>query len=270
MLSQDSTIRKGLPMARGLLDYFPDALAAVSAVSMAGAQKHGTFDAEGNPTWDKSKSTDHADCIVRHLADRGQFQKDGHRHSAALAWRALALLQIELDNDKIAASGINQFAEFEGLAQKLYDEEAYAGMGQAAGAAQMGLDLTQPGTDRTAVFIRPEGQTWVLYGDNLISVQDIASILGVSRENVIDRRPKSSAAKEPSGKVAPDLSPAEVAKASIPAGIWWCKSCATFHVVGLPDGSGTDGEVSVGFVNKWLSRRGEFPQNRREALKTVI
>ncbi len=47
---------------------------------------------------------DHADCIMRHLVDRGttyveiiQGQPVTLRHSAALAWRALALLQEELE-----------------------------------------------------------------------------------------------------------------------------------------------------------------------------
>lgn len=87
--------RKRYPMTRGLGDYFPDALAAVSNVSFEGNEKH-------NPGeelhWSRGKSMDHADCIARHLAQRGGF--DGPiRHSAALAWRALALLQEELENE---------------------------------------------------------------------------------------------------------------------------------------------------------------------------
>ena len=40
---------------------------------------------------------DHADCIVRHLMQRGTSSADGARHSANVAWRALALLQEELE-----------------------------------------------------------------------------------------------------------------------------------------------------------------------------
>jgi hypothetical protein len=40
---------------------------------------------------------DQADCIMRHLAERGALDSDGVRHSAKLAWRALALLQLELE-----------------------------------------------------------------------------------------------------------------------------------------------------------------------------
>lgn len=94
-LPTDPKARKGIPLARGLLDYFPAALAAVAAVSQAGNDKH-------NPGQElhhsRGKSSDHADCILRHLVDRGTIDpEDGHRHSAKVAWRALALLQEELE-----------------------------------------------------------------------------------------------------------------------------------------------------------------------------
>jgi hypothetical protein len=47
--------------------------------------------------WAREKSTDHADCIVRHLIERGQVDTDGVRHSAKAAWRALAMLQTEIE-----------------------------------------------------------------------------------------------------------------------------------------------------------------------------
>lgn len=95
LIETTSEQRKTYPLARGLLDYFPDALAEVSNVSWHGNQKH-------NPGQEmhhsRGKSTDHADCILRHLMERGGF--DGEiRHSAALAWRALALLQEELEQE---------------------------------------------------------------------------------------------------------------------------------------------------------------------------
>lgn len=95
-LPSDSLSRKNLPVASGVLDYFPDALIAVSLVSKVGNDQHNP----GQPLhWDKSKSTDHADCIVRHLLERGTFDDDGTRHSAKVAWRALALLQTEIEAD---------------------------------------------------------------------------------------------------------------------------------------------------------------------------
>lgn len=94
MLPIDKTIRKQMPMARGLLDYFPDALAAVAHVSFVGNEQHNP----GEPLhWSRHKSADHADCIIRHLAERGTLDDDGLSHSAKVAWRALALLQLELE-----------------------------------------------------------------------------------------------------------------------------------------------------------------------------
>ncbi len=93
LLEDTSEKRKRYPMAEGLLDYFPDALAAVSEVSYHGNQKHNPGEKMHHA---RGKSMDHANCIVRHLVERGGF--DGEiRHSAALAWRALALLQEELE-----------------------------------------------------------------------------------------------------------------------------------------------------------------------------
>jgi hypothetical protein len=95
MLPVDPKARKDIPLARGVLDYFPDALCAVAELSRIGNEQHNP----GQPLhWAKEKSTDHADCIIRHLADRGHLDADGVRHSAKVAWRALALLQIELED----------------------------------------------------------------------------------------------------------------------------------------------------------------------------
>lgn len=46
--------------------------------------------------WAWGKSNDHADCIVRHLVDRGTKDEDGLDHAAKVAWRALALYEEEL------------------------------------------------------------------------------------------------------------------------------------------------------------------------------
>jgi len=94
MLPSDPKERKAIPIARGVLDYFPDAIAAVAEVSRVGNEQHNP----GQPMhWAKEKSTDHADCVARHLIERGKLDVDGLRHSAKLAWRALALLQTELE-----------------------------------------------------------------------------------------------------------------------------------------------------------------------------
>jgi hypothetical protein len=96
LLPADPKERKEIPITTGVLDYFPLALAEVARVSLAGNRQH---NGDAPLHWDKTKSLDHADCIPRHLIDRGSRDTDGMRHSAKLAWRALALLQTELENE---------------------------------------------------------------------------------------------------------------------------------------------------------------------------
>jgi len=92
----DAATRKAHPVATGCLDYFPDALLAVAELSRIGNEQHNP----GTPLhWDRSKSGDEADALVRHLIDRGKRDTDGVRHSAKVAWRALALLQKEIENE---------------------------------------------------------------------------------------------------------------------------------------------------------------------------
>lgn len=93
-LPADPKARKNIPLARGLLDYFPNALAAVAEVSRIGNEQHNPGE---EMHWARGKSSDHADCIVRHLVDRGKVDSDGIGHSAKVAWRALALLEEELE-----------------------------------------------------------------------------------------------------------------------------------------------------------------------------
>lgn len=95
LIDTTSAERKAIPMARGLLDYFPDALAAVARHSYEANEKHNPGEEMHHA---RGKSMDHADCIMRHLVGRGGFDGDA-RESTALAWRALALLQEELERD---------------------------------------------------------------------------------------------------------------------------------------------------------------------------
>lgn len=90
----DAAERKALPLFSGVLAYFPAALAEVARLSAKGNDQH-------NPGaalhWDRAKSGDEADALVRHLLEHGTIDTDGVRHSAKVAWRALALLQKELE-----------------------------------------------------------------------------------------------------------------------------------------------------------------------------
>lgn len=86
-----------MPIYSGVLKYFPDALLEISKVSKAGSDQHNP----GEPLhWDKSKSIGNGDELVRHLLDAGKFDTDGIRHTAKCAWRALELLQRELENGR--------------------------------------------------------------------------------------------------------------------------------------------------------------------------
>jgi len=100
--------RKEFPIATGLLDYFPNALLEVARLSKVCNNQH-------NPDmplqWSREKSQDHPDALLRHLIDRGKLDTDGMRHTAKVAWRALALLQIELENDEASIGQGHEAAE---------------------------------------------------------------------------------------------------------------------------------------------------------------
>lgn len=99
-LPADAKARKTYPVASGVLDYFPDAIAAVARVSWQGNEQHNP----GQPLhWARDKSTDEADTLMRHFLERGTLDKDGIRHSAKMVWRALAFLQKEIEAEQTGA-----------------------------------------------------------------------------------------------------------------------------------------------------------------------
>lgn len=94
ILPTGGAARKQYPVASGVLDYFPDALVAVAHVSYLGNEQHNP----GQPLhWARNKSTDESDTMLRHFLQRGTYDIDGIRHSAKMVWRALAILQKELE-----------------------------------------------------------------------------------------------------------------------------------------------------------------------------
>ena len=96
-LPLDPATRKRIPIATGFCDYFPRAMAAVAEVSFAGNEQHNP----GKPLhWDRSKSADEADALMRHFLERGTLDKDGLRHTAKLAWRGMALLEKEIEAEE--------------------------------------------------------------------------------------------------------------------------------------------------------------------------
>lgn len=90
----NSAQRKMMPVASGVLDYFPDALSAVAYISYLGNQKHNP----GEPLhWARGKSDDHIDCAARHMLRRTELDQDGIMEAAEMVWRSLAWLQVEIE-----------------------------------------------------------------------------------------------------------------------------------------------------------------------------
>lgn len=97
LIPDDAKARKTFPIASGFLDYFPDAVAAVANLSHVGNEQHNP----GQPLhWARGKSGDEGDTLMRHFLQRGTVDKDGIRHSVKVAWRALALLQKEIEAEQ--------------------------------------------------------------------------------------------------------------------------------------------------------------------------
>ena len=98
-LSKEKDDRKSMPVYSGVITYFPDALKEVAKCSLAGQKQHNQGD---KLYWDKNKSFDNEDALVRHLIDHSKnpVDEDGILHLAKVSWRALASLQIYLENNK--------------------------------------------------------------------------------------------------------------------------------------------------------------------------
>jgi hypothetical protein len=101
-LPTDSAERKTYPILSGCIKYFPAAIAGIANISKQGNDKHNP----GQPLHHaRGKSTDHGDCILRHLMDvqdlLALYERDKTQvtHEMILtevnqfAWRALAYSQ---------------------------------------------------------------------------------------------------------------------------------------------------------------------------------
>ena len=89
VLPEDAQARKDIPVYSGFITYFPDAIVAVSKLSLAGGLQHGQT--RETLHWDRSKSTDHKDALMRHLIEEDW---------TAVAWRALAQLQKSIEDER--------------------------------------------------------------------------------------------------------------------------------------------------------------------------
>ena len=85
-LPTDPAQRKAIPIHTGFIRYFPDAIAAVAKVSLRGGIQHGQ--SASTLHWDRSKSGDELDALMRHIIDEDWEQ---------VAWRAMANLQKQIE-----------------------------------------------------------------------------------------------------------------------------------------------------------------------------
>lgn len=96
-LPTDAKARKDIPIYSGFIKYFPLAMAAVAELSRKGNDQHNP----GKPLhWDRSKSGDELDALMRHLVDEAagtSVDTDGVLHLTKTAWRAMAALQKVLE-----------------------------------------------------------------------------------------------------------------------------------------------------------------------------
>ena len=99
----DAKQRKQTPVFTGVLKYFPKAIMEIARVSLAGNKQHHP---DKPLHWDREKSTDDFDALARHLIDAGSIDSDGIRHTAKVAWRALACLEKEIES---ADTSIEQY-----------------------------------------------------------------------------------------------------------------------------------------------------------------
>jgi hypothetical protein len=118
-IEQDRDKRKNAPLCRGVVDYFPAALMGVAECSRIANEQHNPGE---EMHWARGKSTDHADCILRHLIERNDVDTDGIPHVVKVAWRALALAQEYYEAQGYAPGYASRFAEkedvFEGVAEE--------------------------------------------------------------------------------------------------------------------------------------------------------
>lgn len=88
ILPEAAEERKQIPVYSAFVRFFPRAMVAVTQKSMEGQRQHNP-DGE-RIEWIRSKSADDKDSLMRHIIDEDW---------AAVAWRAMAILEKELEGE---------------------------------------------------------------------------------------------------------------------------------------------------------------------------
>lgn len=95
-LPSDPKSRKAVPIYSGFVKYFPRAIAAIAHLSQVGNDQHNP----GKPLhWDRSKSGDELDALMRHLMEADRVDSDGVPHIVKCAWRACAAAEKYLEKN---------------------------------------------------------------------------------------------------------------------------------------------------------------------------
>jgi hypothetical protein len=86
-----------VPIYSGFIRYFPRAIAAVAHLSHVGNQQHNP----GQPLhWDRSKSGDELDALMRHLMEADGVDADGVPHIVKCCWRSMAAAEKYLEKQE--------------------------------------------------------------------------------------------------------------------------------------------------------------------------
>ncbi len=92
--------RKDTPVYSGCITYFPLALKEIAKASAEGNKQHHN---DKPLHWDRSKSGDELDAMMRHLLDHASgelFDDCGTRHIVKCGWRILAFIQKTMESEK--------------------------------------------------------------------------------------------------------------------------------------------------------------------------
>lgn len=95
--------RKAMPLFKFLTEYFPDAIEELVRLCVQGNVQHNPDRKPEDIVWARDKSTDHLDCLMRHMWDHAlesPRDTDGRYHLGKAAWRALAALQLQIEADR--------------------------------------------------------------------------------------------------------------------------------------------------------------------------